>query len=141
MMINNKEELNFTDRVIIAAATFTTEEFAEKDDDLEEFMCKEVANFKKAIEKGENLAIATGIVDEPEGVLDTFIDIKNKSVIQVISLFEYKDDITLTLFQAETEAELLREIQYFTFEQLAMADEYEVKEKLDAREVLVKRII
>ncbi|MBC1746892.1 hypothetical protein [Listeria seeligeri] len=140
-MINNKEELNFTDRVIIAAATFTTEEFAEKDDDLEEFMCKEVANFKKAIEKGENLAIATGIVDEPEGVLDTFIDIKNKSVIQVISLFEYKDDITLTLFQAETEAELLREIQYFTFEQLAMADEYEVKEKLDAREVLVKRII
>ncbi|WP_271006948.1 hypothetical protein [Listeria seeligeri] len=139
MMINNKEELNFTDRVIIAAATFTTEEFAEKDDDLEEFMSKEVANFKKAIEKGENLAIATGIVDEPEGVLDTYIDIKNKSIIQVISLFDYEEDITLTLFQADTEAELLREIQYFTFEQLAMADEYELKEKLDAKEVLVRR--
>ncbi|WP_270996124.1 hypothetical protein [Listeria seeligeri] len=138
-MADNKEELSFEDRVILAAATFITEEFSEEDDDLEKYMSEAVDEFKNDIENGRNLAVATGIVDEPEGALDTFIDIKNKSVIQVISPYDYDgEDVILTLFQAETELELLEEIQNFTFGYLAFADEEEVQAKLDAREVQSK---
>ncbi|WP_270997223.1 hypothetical protein [Listeria seeligeri] len=134
-MADNKEELSFEDRVILATATFITEEFSEEDADLEKYMFETVEKLKNDIENGRNLAVATGIVDEPEGELNTFIDIKNKSVIQVISPYDYDgEDVILTLFQAETELELLEEIQNFTFGYLAFADEEEVQEKLDARE-------
>lgn len=134
-MADNKEELSFEDRVILATATFITEEFSEEDADLEKYMSETVDRLKNDIEKGTNLAVATGIVDEPEGALNTFIDIKNKSVIQVISPYDYDgEDVILTLFQAKTELELLEKIQNITFEYLAFADEEEVQEKLDARE-------
>ncbi|ENL2790247.1 hypothetical protein AB4033_002983 [Listeria monocytogenes] len=134
--INEKEDLKFEDKVILAAADYMTREFSEEDDDLEEHRISMVELTKDYVKKGENIPIATGYVDEPYCHLDAFIDIKNKSIFQEITPFDDNVDdesIILTLFQGETEEELLSEINKIFFEAMAMADEDKVQELLDER--------
>ncbi|EGY4491829.1 hypothetical protein [Listeria marthii] len=131
-----KEDLNFEDKVILAAADYMTREFSEEDDDLEEYRISMVDLAKDYVKKGENIPIATGYVDEPYCHLDAFIDIKNKSIFQEITPFDDNVDdesIILTLFQGETEEALLSEINKIFFEAMAMADEDKVQELLDER--------
>ncbi|EAF0293134.1 hypothetical protein CDP41_14080 [Listeria monocytogenes] len=134
--INEKEDLKFEDKVILAAADYMTREFSEEDDDLEEHRISMVELTKDYVKKGENIPIATGYVDEPYCHLDAFIDIKNKSIFQEITPFDDNVDdesIILTLFQGETEEALLSEINKIFFEAMAMADEDKVQELLDER--------
>ncbi|EAC6780756.1 TPA: hypothetical protein ACSZAL_13930 [Listeria monocytogenes] len=134
--INEKEDLKFEDKVILAAADYMTREFSEEDDDLEEHRISMVELTKDYVKKGENIPIATGYVDEPYCHLDAFIDIKNKSIFQEITPFDDNVDdesIILTLFQGETEEALLSEISKIFFEAMAMADEDRVQELLDER--------
>ncbi|ECB9807523.1 hypothetical protein FL877_15105 [Listeria monocytogenes] len=134
--INEKEDLKFEDKVILAAADYMTREFSEEDDDLEEYRISMVELTKDYVKKGENIPIATGYVDEPYCHLDAFIDIKNKSIFQEITPFDDNVDdesIILTLFQGETEEALLSEINKIFFEAMAMADEDKVQELLDER--------
>ncbi|EAD0722603.1 hypothetical protein FZ048_14845 [Listeria monocytogenes] len=134
--INEKEDLKFEDKVILAAADYMTREFSEEDDDLEEYRISMVELTKDYVKKGENIPIATGYVDEPYCHLDAFIDIKNKSIFQEITPFDDNVDdesIILTLFQGETEEALLSEISKIFFEAMAMADEDRVQELLDER--------
>ncbi|EHU5358808.1 hypothetical protein KZA78_001317 [Listeria monocytogenes] len=134
--INEKEDLKFEDKVILAAADYMTREFSEEDDDLEEYRISMVELTKDYVKKGENIPIATGYVDEPYCHLDAFIDIKNKSIFQEITPFDDNLDdesIILTLFQGETEEALLSEISKIFFEAMAMADEDRVQELLDER--------
>ncbi|EJF6553402.1 hypothetical protein M8078_002456 [Listeria monocytogenes] len=134
--INEKEDLKFEDKVILAAADYMTREFSEEDDDLEEYRISMVELTKDYVKKGENIPIATGYVDEPYCHLDAFIDIKNKSIFQEITPFDDNVDdesIILTLFQGETEEALLLEISKIFFEAMAMADEDRVQELLDER--------
>ncbi|EIR0258910.1 hypothetical protein K0K27_002917, partial [Listeria monocytogenes] len=128
--INEKEDLKFEDKVILAAADYMTREFSEEDDDLEEYRISMVELTKDYVKKGENIPIATGYVDEPYCHLDAFIDIKNKSIFQEITPFDDNVDdesIILTLFQGETEEALLSEISKIFFEAMAMADEDRVQ--------------
>ncbi|EAD9020824.1 hypothetical protein CEH09_13555 [Listeria monocytogenes] len=134
--INEKEDLKFEDKVILAAADYMTREFSEEDDDLEEHRISMVELTKDYVKKGENIPIATGYVDVPYCHLDAFIDIKNKSIFQEITPFDDNVDdesIILTLFQGETEEALLSEINKIFFEAMAMADEDKVQELLDER--------
>ncbi|EAC2786862.1 hypothetical protein FYN86_12720 [Listeria monocytogenes] len=134
--INEKGDLKFEDKVILAAADYMTREFSEEDDDLEEYRISMVELTKDYVKKGENIPIATGYVDEPYCHLDAFIDIKNKSIFQEITPFDDNVDdesIILTLFQGETEEALLSEISKIFFEAMAMADEDRVQELLDER--------
>ncbi|HAO5781429.1 hypothetical protein [Listeria monocytogenes] len=128
-----KEDLSFEDKVILATAGYMTRAFSEEDDDLEEYRCFMVEDVKDYVKKGENIPIATGFVDEPYCSLDTYIDIKNKSIFQVISPFDDNECIYLTLFEGETEEAFLSEINCISFEAVAQADEDIVQELLDER--------
>ncbi|EAE9672018.1 hypothetical protein MGO98_002998 [Listeria monocytogenes] len=135
-MTNKKEELSFEDRVILAAADYMTREFSEEDDDLEEYMGSMVALTKDYVEKGRNIPIATGYVDDPYCHLDAFIDIKNKSIFQEITPFDDNEDgecIYLTLYEEETEEDLLSIINSLGFEEVAQAEDGLVQEILDEK--------
>lgn len=132
-MTNKKEKLSFEDRVILAAADYMTREFSEEDDDLEEYMDSMVALTKDYVEKGENIPIATGYVDEPYCQLDAYIDVKNKSIFQVIAPFGDDECIYLTLYEEETEEDLLSIINSLGFEEVAQAEDGLVQEILDEK--------
>ncbi|MDT0067315.1 hypothetical protein QJV38_14045 [Listeria cossartiae subsp. cayugensis] len=132
-MTNKKEELSFEDRVILAAAEYMTREFSEEDDDLEEYMDSMVAHTKDYVEKGENIPIATGYVDEPYCELDAYIDVKNKSIFQVIDPFGDDECINLTFYEAETEEDFISFISDITLEEVAQADGDLVQEILDEK--------
>lgn len=135
-MTNKNEKLSFEDRVILAAADYMTREFSEDDDDLEEYMTSMVELAKGYVEKGENIPIATGYVDDPYCHLDAFIDIKNKIIFQEITPFDDNEDdesIYLTLYEEETEEDLLSIINSIGFEEVAQAEDGLVQELLDEK--------
>ncbi|EAD9617487.1 hypothetical protein LSA88_002835 [Listeria monocytogenes] len=132
-MTNKKEELSFEDRVILATADYMTREFSEADDDLEEYMDNMVIDAKDYVDNGENIPIATGYVDEPYCELKAYIDIKNKSIFQVIDPFGDDECINLTVYEAETEEDLLSFISDISFEEVAQADGDLVQEILDEK--------
>ncbi|EAE1303780.1 hypothetical protein EP43_14930 [Listeria monocytogenes] len=134
--INEKEDLKFEDKVILAAADYMTREFSEEDDDLEEYRVSMVELTKDYVKKGENIPIATGYVDDPYCHLDAFIDIKNKSIFQEITPFDDNEDgecIYLTLYEEETEEDLLSIINSLGFEEVAQAEDGLVQEILDEK--------
>lgn len=140
-VINEKEDLSFEDKVILAAADYMTREFSTEDDDLEEYRASMVELAKGYFEQGENIPIATGYVDEPYCHLDAFIDIKNKSIFQEITPFDDNEDdecIYLTLYEAETEEDLLSLIRGICFDEVAQAADDKVQELLDERNVKSK---
>ncbi|ECC2008574.1 hypothetical protein FOE41_14610 [Listeria monocytogenes] len=135
-MTNKKEELSFEDRVILAAADYMTREFSEEDDDLKEYKESMVELAKDYFNKGGNIPIATGYVDEPYCHLDAFIDIKNKTIFQEITPFddnEENESIYLTLYKEETEEDLLSIINSIGFEEVAQAEDGLVQELLDEK--------
>ncbi|MBC1614531.1 hypothetical protein HB937_14505, partial [Listeria welshimeri] len=68
--------------------------------------------------------------------LDAFIDIKNKIIFQEITPFDDNEDdesIYLTLYEEETEEDLLSIINSIGFEEVAQAEDGLVQELLDEK--------
>ncbi|MBC1716627.1 hypothetical protein HB965_13900 [Listeria welshimeri] len=127
------DKIDYKDRIINVVSTIMTNEFCLDEKDWNNFKALEVEERNQEFKSRKNISVGHDETPFSEMNIYVSIDLENRAVVQEIAHDE-GEKVFITLFQAQTEKELLDKISGYKWADFMAVDEEEVLVELGLNE-------